>query len=154
MRHASAVVGIAVHVGRGAAARPSRSGVKLLRPDSLAGWEYGAAPPAIGRIKRGQLDRQRAIDAAAFAAGRSAISSCASGGPSLWGGLAASACPTFRRGPACKSRSEKGMAAARCATATRTWPPGIKIDAAPAGAMHTADIRRSGRHAVGDRRRQ
>ncbi len=117
-------------------------GLKLLRPDSLVGWEHGPQPPSNWIISGGQLS------------GNTASTPLVSGWTFSdfelrfqWsvraGGAWNLAFPDVPAGPGLRLTLQEGDGCGAIHDQERTVAGGAKIDAATADAAHTADVRRS-----------
>jgi hypothetical protein len=117
-------------------------GLKLLRPDSLAGWDYGAAP-SHWTISQGRLtgNAQSTPLLSGWTLGDFELRfqwAVATSG--AWN-LALLDVPS---GPGCRVAFKEGEGCGVVRAGDQSLAGGIRIDAPAAGAMHTADVRRSG----------
>jgi len=119
-----------------------RPGVKLMRPDSLAGWDHGPTPPRGWTIAGGRL--AGSSDATPLLSGFTA------GEFRLWfswsvedGGVWRIHLPEAPRGEGLTLLLGEGPGGARLTDGATTLHPGAEIPPAPGG-MHTAELARRG----------
>ncbi|MBI3837156.1 MAG: DUF1080 domain-containing protein [Planctomycetia bacterium] len=118
-------------------------GVRLLRPDSLHGWEYGAKPPANWTISQGRLagNGQSTPLVSGWTFGDFELRFGWSVKP---GGAWRVGLPDVPCGAGWAVSFQEGDGCGAVRDGQQVVATGAKIDALPAGAMHTADVRRSG----------
>ncbi len=119
------------------------SGVKLLRPDSLAGWDYGAASPSNWIISQGRLSGNPQST--------QLLSGWTFGDFELrfvWSvqkdGVWNITLPDVPAGPGLQLTLKEGDGAGAVKAGDQTLAAGSKVEPLAASAMHTADIRRAG----------
>ena len=117
-------------------------GVKLMRPDCLAGWNYGQQPPAGWKISGGKLEGTPDSTPllSGFTAGDCELRmkwSAQSGG--AW----KVTMPEVPAGPGLELILREGEGCGALKDGAKVLAPGARVDAI-AGEMHTAAIRRSG----------
>lgn len=119
------------------------AGVRLLRPDSLAGWEYGATPASNWTISEGQLSGN--------AKSTPLLSGWTVGDFELrftWsvkgGGTWRVALPAVPSGPGLQLTLKEGDGCGAARDGDQSLAAGIKLGALAGGATHAAVIRRGG----------
>ncbi len=118
-------------------------GVKLLRPDSLAGWDHGAAIPAHWIISQGRLTGNSLSTPllSGWTLGDFEIRFQWTVGP---GGAWNVGFPDVPSGPGLQLTLKEAEGCGAVRDGDVSLAAGAKIDQATSGARHTADIRRNG----------
>jgi hypothetical protein len=119
------------------------AGVKLLRPDSLSGWDYGAEAPAHWIISQGRLTGNPLSTplVSGWALGDFELRFQWSVGPS---GAWSIRLPDVPSGPGLQIALQEGDGCGTVRDRDAAPTGGLKVDALAPNAMHAADIRRSG----------
>ena len=140
-------------VGCAAALPMSRRGSSCCWPDSLAGWDYGPQPPAHWIISDGRLtgNAESTPLLSGWTVGDFELRFDWSASP---GGAWTLGLPDVPTGPGLQLTLQRRDGCG----AMRDGEPDAgrrraSVEAVGAAELHSADIRRFGRHAVGDRRR-
>lgn len=133
---------LAVALGSSAHAADA-PGVSLLRPDSLAGWDYGSQPPAHWIISGGQLTGNSLSTPllSGWTLGDFELRFQWSAGPGAAWNLGL---PDVPSGAGLTITIKEGEGCGAVRDGEKSLAGGARVEAATAGAKHTANIRRSG----------